>query len=195
MSQFLSPCSNTRGDNYAGNLENRARLLLEVYQEIRRRVGPAYPVIIKINSEDFLDKGFTVAEMIKVAHMLEDLGLDAIEISGGTFASGSKIPSRIGTSTSEEKEVYYKEAARAFKKEIGIPLILVGGFLSFASAESVVTSGLADFVALSRPLIREPQLVKRWENGDRRKALCISCNKCFATLFTKEALHCAVEKE
>ena len=195
LSQFLAPCSNKRTDRYGGKLENRARLLIEVYQEIRRRVGPSYPVMIKINSEDFLDEGFTVAEMIKVAHMLEELGLDAIEMSGGTFASGSLIPSRVGTSTSEAKEVYYKEAARAFKKEIGIPLILVGGFLSFASAEDVVASGLADFVALSRPLIRESQLVKRWADGDRTKALCISCNKCFTTLFTKEALHCAVLKE
>ncbi len=194
LSQFLAPCSNKRSDNYAGKLENRARFLVEVYQEIRRRVGPSYPVMAKINSEDFLDEGFMVEEMIKVALMLEKLGLDAIEMSGGTFASGPFIPSRIGTSISEAKEIYYKDAARTFKNEIGIPLILVGGFLSFTSAEDVVNSGLADYVALSRPLIREPHLVQRWEHGDRTKASCISCNKCFSTLFTKEALHCAAEK-
>ena len=195
LSQFLSPVSNRREDKYAGTLENRARLLLDVYNEIRQRVGAAYPIMIKINSEDFLEDGFTVAEMIKVAHLLEDRGIDAIEMSGGTFASGKFIPSRVGTSTSIEKEVYYKKAAEAFKKEIGVPLLLVGGFLSFRSAEDVVTSGLADYVALSRPLIREPHLVKRWIRGDRTKALCISCNKCFSTLFTKEALHCADEKK
>ncbi|MBB1094532.1 NADH:flavin oxidoreductase [Rhodopseudomonas palustris] len=194
LSQFLAPCTNTRADNYGGKLENRARFLVEVYREIRRRVGPSYPVLVKINSEDFLEDGFTVEEMIKVAHMLEKLGLDAIEMSGGTFASGSFIPSRIGTSTSETKEVYYKEAARTFKKEITIPLILVGGFLSFARAEDVVNSGLADYVSLSRPLIREPHLVHRWANGDRKKATCISCNQCFSTLSTEEALHCAAKK-
>lgn len=167
------------------------QLVKHMAELVRGGVG----LIITGHSHVTLDNGFTVAEMIKVAYMLEELGLDAIEMSGGTFASGSLIPSRVGTSTSEEKEVYYKEAARAFKKEIGIPLILVGGFLSFTSAEDAVSSEFADFVALSRPLIREPQLVKRWENGDRRKATCISCNKCFATLFTKEALHCAVERE
>lgn len=195
LSQFLAPCSNKRSDGYGGKLENRARLLTEVYQEVRARVGATYPVLIKINSEDFIDDGFSVEEMITVVKMLEKLGLDGVEMSGGTFASGPFIPSRIGTSTKVEKEIYYKEAARSFKKEISLPLILVGGFLSYPSAEDVIISGLADYVALSRPLIREPHLVKRWAKGDRKKATCISCNKCFGTLFTKEALHCAARKE
>lgn len=195
LSQFLSPCYNRRDDDYGGSLENRAKLLLEVYEEIRRRVGPSFPVMVKINSEDFLEGGFTVEEMVAVARMLEDLGLDAVEMSGGTFESGKLIPSRAGTSKSEEREVYYRKAAEAFKKEIGIPLVLVGGFLSFHVAEEIVSSGLADYVALSRPLIREPGLVGRWAAGDRRKALCISCNKCFSTLATEEALHCAAEKK
>ncbi|MFZ1201136.1 MAG: NADH:flavin oxidoreductase [Desulfobacterales bacterium] len=195
LSQFLSPYSNKRDDDYAGTLENRSRMLREVYAEIRRRVGDSYPVLAKINSEDFLEGGFTVAEMLAVAHMLADRGLDAIEMSGGTFESGKFIPSRKGTAKSEEREVYYREAAKAFKKEIGIPLILVGGVLSFTIAEEIVATGLADYVALSRPLIREPRLVKRWQGGDRRKATCVSCNKCFATLATKEALHCAKEEK
>ncbi len=195
LSQFLAPCTNKRSDEYGGMLENRARLLLEVYQEIRLRVGMSYPIMVKINSEDFLENGFTVEEMIKVAHLLEELGLDAVEMSGGTFASGPFLPSRIGTSTSKEKEVYYQKAARTFKQEITIPLLLVGGFLSFSSAENVVTSGIADYVALCRPLIREPHLIQRWEHGDRKKASCISCNKCFTTLLSEESLHCAVEKK
>ncbi len=195
LSQFLSAYSNKRADDYAGTVKNRSRMLIEVYAEIRRRVGDSYPVLAKINSEDFLEGGFTVAEMLEVAHMLADRGLDAIEMSGGTFESGKFIPSRKGTAKSEEREVYYREAAKAFKKKIKLPLILVGGFLSFNVAEEIVASGLADYVALSRPLIREPRLVKRWQGGDRRKATCVSCNKCFATLATKEALHCAVEEK
>jgi len=191
LSQFLSPYYNKRKDDYGGSLENRARLLVKVYEAIRQRVGNFFPVLIKINSEDFLEDGMTVAETIKVCHMLEDRGMDAIEMSGGTFESGKLIPSRIGTSKSEDREVYYRKAAEIFKKEIGIPLILVGGFLSFNIAEEVITSQLADYVALARPLIREPDLIKRWSKGDRKKASCISCNKCFSTLFMKEALHCA----
>jgi len=195
LSQFLSPYYNKRDDGYGGILENRSRLLLEVYAEIRKRVGRSFPVMVKINSEDFLDGGVTVKEVIKVAHMLEDHGMDAIEMSGGTFESGRLIPSRMGTSKSEKKEVYYRGAAEVFKREIKIPLILVGGFLSFSIAEQMVTSGQADYVALSRPLIREPHLVKRWASGDRGKATCISCNKCFKTLLMEEALHCPVEND
>ncbi|MBI5896083.1 MAG: NADH:flavin oxidoreductase, partial [Desulfobacterales bacterium] len=194
LSQFLSPFCNERKDGYGGPLENRAKLLMQVYEEIRQRVGNAFPVMAKINSEDFLENGFTVAEMVEVCHMLEDRGVDAIEMSGGTFDSGRFLFSRVGTAKSEEREVYYREAAEAYKKEIGVPLILVGGFLSYHIVEEVITTGIADYVALSRPLIREPHLVKRWAGGDRQKASCISCNKCFSTLFMEEALHCAAEK-
>ena len=195
LSQFLSAYYNKRDDLYGGTLENRARFLVQVYEEIRQRVGKSFPVQIKINSEDFLQGGITVNEVIKVCRMLEERGMDAIEMSGGTFESGRYVPSRVGTSKSEEREAYYRKAAEEFKKEIKIPLVLVGGFLSFNIAEEVVTSGVADYVALSRPLIREPGLVKRWASGDRQKAACISCNKCFSTLATEEALHCAAEKK
>jgi 2,4-dienoyl-CoA reductase-like NADH-dependent reductase (Old Yellow Enzyme family) len=195
LSQFLSPYYNKRDDAYGGTLENRAKFLVQVYEEIRQRVGKSFPVLVKINSEDFLEGGVTVNEIIKVCHMLEDRGMDVIEMSGGTFESGKLIPSRPGTSKAEEREAYYRKAAEEFKKKIKIPLILVGGFLSFNIAEEIVTSGFADYVALSRPLIREPGLVKRWAAGDRKKASCISCNKCFSTLATEEALHCAVEKK
>ena len=195
LSQFLSPHYNKRNDSYGGSVENRAKLLIEVYKEIRKRVGVSLPVMVKINSEDFLEGGFTVEDMIKVCHMLEDLGIDAIEMSGGTFQSGKLIPSRVGTSKSEEREVYYKEAAEAFRKEIKTPLILVGGFLSFNIANDAISSGLTDYIALSRPLIREPHLVARWANGDQTKAKCISCNRCFTTLSMDEALHCMVEKK
>ncbi|MBU0970210.1 MAG: NADH:flavin oxidoreductase [Proteobacteria bacterium] len=195
LSQFLSPHYNLRDDTYGGSLENRARLLLEVYSEIRQRVGDGFPILVKINSEDFLEEGFTTEEMLRVSLMLETIGMDAIEMSGGTFESGKLIPSRGGTSKSEDREVYYREAARAFKQQIKIPLILVGGFLSYPLAQAVIDSGTADYIALSRPLIREPHLVKRWAKGEVQKATCISCNRCFLTLGMEEALHCYQEKK
>jgi len=195
LSQFLSPYYNKRKDEYGGSIDNRARLLLMVYNEIRQRVGKSFPIMAKINSEDFLTGGLTVKEMLDVAHMLEDHGMDAIEMSGGTFESGDLIPSRVSTSKSKEREAYYRKAAEAYKREIKIPLILVGGFLSFDVAEEAVASGQADYIALSRPLVREPHLVKRWAGGDRSKAKCISCNKCFSTLYKKEALHCFAAKK
>ncbi|CAG36109.1 NADH:flavin oxidoreductase [Desulfotalea psychrophila] len=196
LSQFLSPHYNTRDDLYGGSLENRARFLIQVYEEIRQRVGTSFPIMVKINSEDFLPGGITTEEVLKVCQMLEESGIDAIEMSGGTLESEELIPSRVGTATSAEREVYYRKAAEAFrKKKIAVPLILVGGFLSLYIAEEVVASGLADFVALSRALVREPHLVKRWAAGDRKKATCISCNKCFLTLAMPEGLYCAVEKK
>jgi 2,4-dienoyl-CoA reductase-like NADH-dependent reductase (Old Yellow Enzyme family) len=195
LSQFLSPFYNRREDAYGGSLENRARFLIQVYKEIRQKVGKSFPVLIKINSEDFLKNGVTNQEILKVCHILEDLGLDAVEMSGGTFDSGRLTPSRPGTAKSEDREAYYKKAGLAFKQEIKIPLIMVGGFLSFHVAKEIINKNIADYVALSRPLIREPHLVKRWETGNREKASCISCNKCFVTLFSEDALHCYVEKK
>ncbi|MBI5897368.1 MAG: NADH:flavin oxidoreductase, partial [Desulfobacterales bacterium] len=147
LSQFLSPFYNERKDGYGGPLENRAKLLIEVYEAIRQRVGKFFPVMAKINSEDFLENGFTVAEMVAVCHMLEDRGVDAIEMSGGTFDSGRFIFSRVGTAKSEAQEVYYRKAAEAYKREVGAPLILVGGFLSYPIVEEVITTGIADYVA------------------------------------------------
>ena len=195
LSQFLSPFYNQRKDAYGGSIENRARLLVQVYETIRRQVGDAYPVMVKINAEDFLEGGLTVEEMLATCRMLEEKGIDAVEMSGGTMDSGPFLFARKGTAKSPEREVYYRDAARKFKEQIKIPLILVGGFLSYDIARETIASGLADMVALSRSLIREPGLVKRWQNGDTQKAACISCNKCFATLGTEAGLHCVADKE
>ncbi len=97
LSQYLSPYFNKRKDDYGGGIENRARLPVEVLKAIRKAVGSAFPVLIKLNSEDFLPGGLTVQEMIEAAVMLEEAGIDAIEISGGTFLSGKNKPSRTGT--------------------------------------------------------------------------------------------------
>ncbi|MBU1195973.1 MAG: NADH:flavin oxidoreductase [Proteobacteria bacterium] len=194
LSQFLSPFYNQRTDEYGGPLENRARFLLEVYTEIRKRVGTSFPVMVKMNSEDFLENGFTPDEMITVCRHLEEKGIDAVEMSGGTHDSGKFLFARPGTAKSEDREAYYKNAAQKFKEHIKTPLILVGGFLSYPIAHNAVKQGFADYIAFSRPLIREPDLIKRWAAGDTRKAACISCNKCFSTLFTEQALHCAADK-
>ena len=109
-------------------------------------------------------------ETRKVCHILEELGMDAVEFSGGTFESGRYIPSRTGTAESEDREAYYREAAKRYKREISMPLILVGGFLSYPIAREVVKLGITDYVALARPLIREPHLIKRWGEKDPQKA-------------------------
>ncbi len=190
LSQFLSPYFNKRTDTYGGSLENRARLLLEVTKGVRARVGGDLALLVKINAEDFLADGFRQDEMVRVSQMLEAGGVDAIEISGGTRYSGDKTPSRIGIPKTGEETVYYREAAVAFKKSVRIPLILVGGIRSLRIAGGLVEEGVADFIALSRPLVREPHLVRRWQSADSPEAACVSCNRCYRPIRRGEGIDC-----
>lgn len=194
LSQFLSPYFNKRKDAYGGSIENRSRIVLETLQSVRQAVGSGFPILVKINSEDFVDGGLTVDEMLRVVELLEQAGIDAIEMSGGTvYASGAYSAIRVGALDTPEKEVFYREAAARYKEKIGVPLMLVGGIRSFAVAEKLVTDGLADYISLCRPLIREPALVKRWKSGDLRKSTCISDNACFGPALKGEGLYCVRE--
>ena len=98
-------------------------------------------------------------------------------------------PTRPGIN-SPEKEAYFSEELRAFRKAIHLPLILVGGIRSFEVAERLVDDGLADYIAMSRPFIREPDLIKRWRPGDRRRAECKSDNLCFKPAFAGQGIYC-----
>ncbi|MBU5613645.1 NADH:flavin oxidoreductase [Geomonas azotofigens] len=192
LSEFLSPAFNRREDCYGGSLENRARLLLEVVRGVRLRVGEDYPVLVKMNSDDFLEDGMTADEALRVAEMLERASVDAIEFSGGTPLSNDLIPARPGELTSKEHEVYYHGAAQEYQKMVRIPLILVGGIRSFEVAEELVRREEAQFVALSRPLIGEPDLVRRWHQGDHGMSVCISCNGCCGPALEGLGLRCVV---
>lgn len=193
LSQFLSPVFNRRADEYGGPIENRARPLLEVFRKVRGAVGDHFPVLVKMNSEDFLDGGFTLKDSLKVGAMLQGEGIDAIELSGGTLVSEKFTPSRMGID-SEDKEAYFRKAAGEFKKELQAPLILVGGNRSFQLAERLVEEGHADYISMSRPFIREPGLIKRWESGDLQRAACVSDNQCFGPATAGEGIYCVVEK-
>lgn len=194
LSQFLSPYFNRRTDRYGGSLENRARFLLEALAAIRRSVGDDYPVLVKINAEDFIDGGFTVDDMIATSRFLEQAGIDAIEMSGGTISEASRYRAcRTEVAQRPDDEAYYREAARRYKDAVGTPLVLVGGIRSFEAAEQLVEDGLADAVALCRPLIREPGLIVRWHSGNREPARCESCNQCFEPAIAGEGIRCMME--
>ncbi|MDD5014435.1 MAG: NADH:flavin oxidoreductase [Atribacterota bacterium] len=191
LSQFLSPFFNRREDEYGGSLENRARLILEILQAIRSELGWQFTVLIKLNSDDFIEGGFTPSEMVQVSAMLESAGIDAIELSGGTSLNISKYSSsRVSESDSKEDEVYYGDAAKLYKGKIIVPLILVGGIRSYEMAKELIEKDLADYISLCRPLIREPDLIKRWQAGDIKKARCISCNGCFVPVRAGKGLYC-----
>jgi len=196
LSQFLSPFFNKRKDEYGGSIENRARLILEILRAIRSELGQQFAVLIKLNSDDFIKGGFTQSEMVQVSSMLESAGIDAIELSGGTGLSLSKYSSsRVGEIDSKEKEVYYRDAAKLFKEKIAVPLILVGGIRSYEVAKELVEEELADYISLCRPLIREPDLIKRWQSGNTERATCISCNQCFVPIRAGKGIYCVVENQ
>jgi len=177
LSQFLNPYHNQRNDEYGGRIENRARIIFEVYDEIRRRVGNDYAVLIKINCQDFVEKGLTFKESMYVCKELDKKGIDAIEVSGGTWAAKELGFSRPNIN-SPDKEAYFKSYAAQIAKEIKAPVILVGGLRSIETMECILAETAIDYFALSRPLIAEPDLIKRWYGWDRTKAKCVSCNRC-----------------
>jgi 2,4-dienoyl-CoA reductase-like NADH-dependent reductase (Old Yellow Enzyme family) len=195
LSQFLSPHYNHRTDEFGGSLENRSRALLAVYRAVRRAVGDGFPVLVKINSQDFVEGPvFTPEEMIAVSQMLSTEGIDAVEMSGGLVDSKPRLsPVRMGKIATEEEEGYYRDTAEKFKEMVDVPLILVGGIRSLSVARKLLAEEAADFVALSRPLIREPQLIRRWRMGDERRSECKSDNLCFRPTAEGKGIYCLVE--
>jgi len=192
ISQSLSPAYNIRKDQYGGSIENRSLLLLTIVQKIRKTLGNGYPILVKLNSQDFLNDGLKLNDAIKIACLLEKEVVDAIEISGGTRASGDFKSSRTGI-LADDHEAYFQEAARLFKVNLNIPIILVGGIRSYHVAERLVNSKSADYIAMCRPLIREPELINRWESGDDASTGCISCNGCLAIGLSGKGVRCKRE--
>ena len=193
LSQFLSPIFNRRTDAYGGSIENRSRIHLDILAAIRAAIGRDYPVLIKMNGQDYADGGLSLDDAVAAGVRLAEAGLDAIELSGGLLTSRKFSPSRPGINK-PEKEAYFRTDAQAFKKAIGIPLILVGGTRSFDVADNLVADGVADYISMSRPLIREPDLISRWRSGDRRSATCLSDNLCFQPGMKGEGIYCVTEQ-
>jgi 2,4-dienoyl-CoA reductase-like NADH-dependent reductase (Old Yellow Enzyme family) len=193
INQFLSPGTNLRTDEYGGNRENRARFLLEVYWAVREVVGKNYPVLIKLNGSDNLAGGLDLDDACHVARLLNQAGIDAIEVTGGTPASGPRGPIRRKIARPEE-EAYNLPLARAIKAAVSCPVMVVGGFRSPEICEQALAID-ADYISMARPFIREPNLVKRWQSGDRSRATCISCNGCFIPGFKEGGIYCVVENK
>lgn len=191
ISEFLSPFYNRRTDEYGGTLENRMRLLIRVYDAVRRAVGEAFPVLIKINSGDFVDGGFTTDDCVAVCRELERRGLNGIEISGGIPEAGAKLsPVRAVNPEKAAEPVYYEAAAKRVKSAVSIPVILVGGIRWLETAERLLEEEACDFISLSRPLIAEPDLIRRWNAEDSFRSACVTCNACFRPILTGKGFYC-----
>ena len=190
LSSFLSPFFNQRHDEYGGGTASRARFAVEVVQAVREAVGPDFPVLMKMNSEDFIAGGLTVEDMLQSAALLAAAGVDAMELSGGTSLSGELGPLRTRGGIPQDGQAYYEDAALALKRTVSVPVMLVGGIRTLETAERLVQRGHTDYIALSRPLICEPDLVARWERADRAPSVCRSDNRCFYKGLKREGMYC-----
>lgn len=175
ISSFLSPYTNRRDDYWGGDEVRRFHFLEEVYKAVRKSVGPGCPVLIKLNGDDLLPGGLRPEESRRVALRLEDMGIDAVEISGGM--KESPVKTARPDILRPQDEAYFRAVGRLFKEALSVPVILTGGMRSRAVMEEVLQGGEADLIGMSRPLIREPAL-PRLLKAESEKAGCVSCNKC-----------------
>lgn len=191
ITQFLSPFSNKRKDEYGGDFEKRFRFVKEVYQSVRENVGDNFTVTIRLSGDEMVPGGLTINDTVKIAKKLEALGIEAIHITAGNYASytrGMMIPPMA------TKEAPLAEYAHKVRKAVSIPVIAVAKLGDPAIAEKVIKSGMADFVALGRPLLADPQ----WPNKVRAGKLklvnpCITCNQgCISRLFAQQDVWCTV---
>ncbi len=193
LSQFLSPYTNRRDDGWGGDLKNRLRLYTEIYRDIRHKVGDDYPVFIKVGVEDGFPGGLEFSEGKLAAQYLAESGFDALEISQGLRGSSYEETEFKTKINNLDREAYYRGWCAEVKKKVDVPVMLVGGLRTFELMEEIVQNKEADLISLSRPLIRNPGIIKDWERGDHHRAECISCNQCLEGLRRGEGL-CCVER-
>jgi 2,4-dienoyl-CoA reductase-like NADH-dependent reductase (Old Yellow Enzyme family) len=163
---------------------------------VRDAVGPYFPILVKLNSEDFTSAGLQQEDMLRTAALLVEAGLDALELSGGLVTNPPETHcARKVNPRDPAEEGYYRDAAKALKAAIDLPLVLVGGIRSFSRAEQFIAEGRADLIAFGRPLIAEPGLIHRWRKGDHRTAACLSCNRCYVPLLAGQGVACVMQNE
>jgi 2,4-dienoyl-CoA reductase-like NADH-dependent reductase (Old Yellow Enzyme family) len=157
LSQFLSPRTNQRDDQWGGVLENRARMLLEAVRAVRAAVGPDFPVSVKLNSADFSKNGFTLEECCQVAQWLQAEGLDLVEISGGTYEDFAPLDGSTRKSESTlAREAYFIQYAEQIRAAVSLPICITGGFRSRSVMDQALADNALDVVGIARPLCVEP---------------------------------------
>ena len=166
VSEFLSPLTNRRTDEYGGSTENRARFLLEIIEKVREKVGKDYIVGIKINSEDGYENGITEEGLIKTCQLAEKAGIDYIQISGMRWLN-ERIKSPI-----------YADVSAKLAEKVKIPVIVTGGARNVDELNEILNKSKIQYIGMARPLICEYDLIKKWKENQTKKAKCVSCNSC-----------------
>jgi 2,4-dienoyl-CoA reductase-like NADH-dependent reductase (Old Yellow Enzyme family) len=185
LSGFLTPAVNRRADAYGGDAAGRRRLLVETAAGMRRSLGPQYPILCKLGVVDGYDDCLALEESVATAQALEEAGVDAVEVS--CTRSGDHAQAVAMGIDAPEKEAYFAPQAKVIKQSVGIPVLLVGGLRSRIVMQNVIDEGVCDMISMSRPFIREPDLINRMEARRVDGSSCISCGECFR----KPGLHCS----
>ncbi|HWQ42673.1 MAG TPA: NADH:flavin oxidoreductase [Desulfosporosinus sp.] len=167
LNQFITPYYNRRSDLYGGSIENRARMVLEIYSAIREAVGKDYPVWFKLNCKDGFEGGLSHDDFRYVCRELTRLGADAIELSGNWSAHAN------------DTEPYFKEEAAEIAEENQIAVILTGGNRDFRQMEQLLNTTHIGYFGMARPFISEPDLVDRYQKEHLERISCVRCNGCF----------------
>jgi 2,4-dienoyl-CoA reductase-like NADH-dependent reductase (Old Yellow Enzyme family) len=184
LSSFLSPFTNTRTDRYGGSLEGRATVVREIVHQTRALVGPDFPMLIKMNGDDFVGGGTDIDSFPPLAKEIEKAGIQAVEVSGN-----NPVREKI----SAEEQSYFLKYAQKLK--LSVPVILTGGNRSVERLEQIAETGTPDFFGLARPLLREPDLPARWREGrGASEAACISCNRCIRAFAKGMVTRCRVDE-
>ena len=172
LSRFISPAVNHRDDIWGGTVERCSWILVEILEGIRK-AAPGLHVTVKINSSDFTAGGLTEETSLCVCRLLDEVGIDSIEVSGnGTSVGGIKA---------HVNEGYFVPAAAKIAENVSCPVMVVGGFRSLDTMEQVLNETKIELISLSRPLLREPDLPRKWQEGKTRLCECISCNACYSS--------------
>lgn len=216
-SSFLSPKLNKRTDEYGGSLENRSRLVREILREVRENAGDQAAVITKLNMDDGVPGGFWVDEATALAQMIETDGtVDAIELTGGSsllnpmylfhgevpldaFAATQPQPFKAGVKMIggsmfkyyPYKPLYFLDLARSVRRQVKLPLILLGGVTDYAGMSTAMAEGF-EFVAMARALLREPDLINKIAAQRDTQSACIHCNLCMPSIYTQTRCPLAV---
>lgn len=177
LSSFISPHTNRRKDRWGGSLSGRLRIVKAVLQGLKATVGSRFPVIVKLNSTDFLPGGLQPQESVDIAQFLEEEGVSAIEVSGGMSEAG-KGSVQEGP-FKKQQEGYFVENAALIKASVTIPVMGLGGIRTLSVMEAIIEKKKADLISICRPYIYDPGFIHHLKSRQVRRSGCISCNKCF----------------
>lgn len=183
VSQFLTPYYNRRNDEYGGDIHNRARLIYEIIEATRTKLGSDYPILIKINHNDLMDdgEGLELEDAIKMLEKIDTLDVDIITITGVNESSGKGLAPALKGINKLEDLSYFKEATIKIANKVKTKICLMGGNKNIDLMEGILNSSNIDYLAEGRPLLAEPDLINKWGKDKAYKPKCIACNKCWET--------------